>query len=595
MSRKLPEDIFNFTVIFKTLKIVWSASKKHTIVRILLIFANAILPLIPLYLFKLLLDAFSTGEPVIVNDVLYILGGLGGLSLFMILIKNIASYNNSIQSDIITDYMSALLIGKSLKIDLEFYDSDKYHDQFNRAMSQGGTTPITTLTAVTTFFQNLATLLAVVILLFTLHWSIIFILFIITLPVALVRFVYSEKLVELIKIQTQAKRTTGYYKNILTGAGAAKEVRMFSFGKYMLRKFLNLASNLRKERRTLYFKQLRWVSLAQSTEVIATIAALCFIVYKAIHGNMTVGDISFYYLTFQKGQGNVSGLLSSAIQIHKQKLTLNFLYEYLEMDKKVINPITPVPIPNRINSLDILNVNFKYPETSNFVLRNINLSVNKGDIVAIVGENGSGKTTLVKLINRLYDPTDGSIRFNGTDIKNFLIENVRRKTTVIFQDFTSYALTVKENISLSNVFQKPDIKRIREAAKYAEANTFIENLPLKYNTQLKRIFKNGHELSKGQWQKIALARAFYKNGDIIILDEPTSFIDPIAEANIFDNFKKVAKEKILFLVTHRIYNLKLADKILVMDKGQIVEQGSHQELIEIDGLYKKMFDKQDIT
>jgi len=558
------------------------------------VFLNAVLPLIPLYFFKLLLDAFSIGQPVVVNDVIWILVAMGGLSLFMIFIQNVAAYNNSIQSDIITDHMSSLLINKSLQIDLEYYDSDKYHDQFSRAMSQGGTTPIATLGAVTSFFQNLVMLLAVVALLFTLHWSIIFILFIITLPVAYVRFIYSEKLVDLMKTQTQAKRVTGYYKNILTGGSAAKEVRMFSFGKYMLRKFLNLAALLRKERRDLYLEQLRWVSIAQSAEVIATLSALGFIVYKAINGNMTVGDISFYYLAFQKGQGNVSGLMSSAIGLHKQKLTLNFLYEYLGMEKKVLNPPNPIPIPTEINTLEVDNVNFIYPETTKVVLKNINFQAQKGEIIAIVGENGSGKTTLIKLINRLYDPTEGAINYNNTDIKQFTIEDVRRKITVIFQNFTSYALTVKENITLSNVFQKTDFAKIKEAASFAEANKFIEDLPQKYETQLGRAFKNGHELSKGQWQKIALSRAFYKNGDIIVLDEPTSFIDPIAEANIFENFKEVSKDKILVLVTHRIYNLKMADKILVMDKGELVEMGSHAELMSNNSLYKLMFEKQDI-
>lgn len=595
MARALPKNIFDLTVIKETLSIVWEASPRHTIIRITLVFLNAILPFIPIYLFKLLLDAFASGQQVNTNHIIWILVAMGLVSLFTILINNISAYNNSIQSDIITDHMAALLINKSLTIDMEFYDSDKYHDQFSRAMGQGGTKPLAVLNGVTSFFQNLITLLAVLALLITLHWSIIFILFIISVPSAYVRFVYSEKLVQLTEEQTQPGRITGYYKSVLTGKGSAMEVRMFAFGNYLLEKFLNLAKYLRKERRQLYFEQLRWVSFAQSGQVITIIFALGFISYSAINGNMSVGDISMYYMVFQKGQNNLSGLMNSAISLHKQKLTLNYLFEFLGMESKVLDPPTPTPIPENINSVQVENLSFIYPETEKLVLDNISFNISKGELVAIVGENGSGKTTLVKLINRLYDPVSGSISYNNINNKEFAIEDIRRKITVIFQKFMSYALTVKDNITLSNVFQEADIKKIKEAATYAQADKFIEALPLKYDSQLGRNFKNGHELSKGQWQKIALSRAFYKNGDLIILDEPTSFIDPISEEEIFNNFKLVAKDKILVLITHRIYNLKMADKILVLDKGKLVESGNHDSLMQIEnGLYKKMFETQNI-
>lgn len=594
MARELPKDIFEIQVIIDTLKIVWEASRKHTIIRILLVILNAILPLIPLYLFKLLLDACSTGKPVETQNVIYILIAMGALSLFMIVIKNISAYNSSIQSDIITDYMANLMISKSLEIDLEFYDSDTYHDKFSRAMAQGGTKPLAVLGGVTSFFQNLLMLLAIISLLFTLHWSITFILFIITLPVAYIRFIYSEKLIELREEQTQPSRITGYYKSILTGGGSAKEVRMFAFGNYLLDKFLSLAYLLRKERRELYLEQLRWVSIAQSAEIIAMLAALGFIVYKAINGNMSVGDISLYYMAFQKGQGNVGGLMNSAIGLHKQKLTLNYLFEFLQTERKVEDPIYPSLMPEKINNLEVKNLTFIYPETNKIVLNDVSFQAKKGEIIAIVGENGSGKTTLIKLINRLYDPIKGNIFYNNINIKDLSIEELRRKITVIFQNFAAYALTVDENISLSNVFEPKDPKKIKKAAKLSQADKFIQRLPQQYDTQLGRAFKNGHELSKGQWQKIALARAFYKNGDIIVLDEPTSFIDPISEDTIFQNFKTVAKDKILILITHRVYNLKMADKILVMNDGKLVEIGNHNQLIKANGLYRQMFDTQNI-
>jgi len=594
MARELPKDIFEIQVIIDTLKIVWKASRKHTIIRILLVIINSILPLIPLYLFKLLLDSFSTGQPVVVKNVTLIIIAMASLALFSILIKNIAAYNNSIQSDIITDYMSSMMIKKSLDIDIEFFDSDTYHDKFARAMGQGGTKPLAVLGGVTSFFQNLITLIAIIGILFTLHWSIIFILFIITMPVAYVRFLYSEKLISLKETQTQPNRIAGYYKGVLTSVGTASEVRMFSYGNHLLRKFLDLTSFLRKEKRELYLEQLRWVSVAQSAEVIAMLSALGYIVYKAIEGNLTVGDISLYYMAFQKGQGNVSGIMSSAIGLHKQKLTLNYLFEFLYTQKKVKDPEHALPIPEKIEKLKVKDLTFIYPGTTKKVLKDINFEAEKGQIIAIVGENGSGKTTLIKLINRLYDPTSGTINYNDTNIKNFFIEDIRRKITVIFQGFSTYALRIKDNITLANVFEPEDSKKIKWAAELAGADKFVEELPLKYDTQLGRAFKDGHQLSVGQSQKLALSRAFYKNGDIVVLDEPTSFIDPISEEKIFKNFKLVSKEKILILITHRVYNLTMADKILVMDKGNLVEQGDHKELMQKGGIYSQMFESQEI-
>lgn len=592
--RELPKGLFEIQVIIDTLKIVWRASPKHTVIRMVLVMLNAILPLVPIYLFKLLLDAFATGQPVVASHVLWIILGMATIALLSIVLTNIAAYNNSIQSDIITDHMSSLMINKSLNIDLEFYDSDTYHDRFARAMAQGGTKPLAVLGGVTSVLQNGITLLAIIGLLFTLHWSITFILFIITMPVAYVRYLYSEKMITLAEEQTQPGRIASYYKGILTGGAAAGEVRMFAFGKHLLTKFLKLASLLRKERRELYLEQLKWVSIAQSAEIIAMLCALGFIAFKAVQGAMTVGDITMYYMAFKKGQGNVSGVMSSLIGLHQQKLTLNYLFEFLGTETKVSDPEAPAEMPSKIEKLEVKNLHFVYPGTTKEVLTDISFEAEKGEIIAIVGENGSGKTTLIKLINRLYDPVAGSIEYNGTGITNFSVQDVRRKITVIFQNFVTYALTIKDNITLSDVFQPEDPEKIKQAAALAEADKFIERLPSTYDTQLGRAFKDGHQLSQGQAQKLALSRAFYKNGDIIILDEPTSYIDPISEDNIFQNFKAVSGDKILILITHRVYNLTMADRILLLDKGRLVEMGSHRELMAKGGLYREMFESQEI-
>ena len=595
MIRDTAKEIFDFDVIYKTLKIVWICSKRQTIIRIILTFLMALLPLIPLYLFKLLLDSFANFSPNNLSYIINILIGIGFVKLASIIISNLLSYNNSVQGDIVADHMSNILIQKSLQIDLEYFDSDRYHDQFHRAIGQGGTKPLDVLGGVTKLFQNAVSLTAILGLLFSLHWAIAIIIFIITVPVAIVRFIFTEKIVELQKNQTQKNRIAGYYRSVLTGGGNAKEVRIFDFGKQLLSRFLRLAKKLRVERRDLYKQNLKWVSFAQIAEVIAIMSALGFIVYKAIEGRLTVGDISMYYLAFQKGQGNMSGLMSSVISLHKQKLMLSYLFEFLNMGKKIKDPQFPQIFPNTIEKIEIRNVSFTYPETNNQVLNNVSFTASKGEIIAIVGENGSGKTTLVKLINRLYDPIEGAILFNNKDYKFFRIVDIRKNISIIFQNFANYALTVKENIELfRNDNKNKASTKLNKSIESACAKEFIERLPNSVNAKLGRVFKDGHELSKGQWQKIAIARAFYKDAEILILDEPTSFIDPLAEDTIFQNIKKNTKDKITILITHRIYNLKLADKIVVLHRGNLVETGNHETLLAKNGLYAKMFEKQNI-
>ncbi len=587
-----PLKIKNEEVLVESIKIVWQASRKHFIIRIILTLIGAILPLIPIYLFKLFLDAFTSPTGIDTHLIKWLIIAIGIFSILSILVGNISAYNNSIQSDLVIDYMSRIMIDKSLDVDLEFYDSDTYFDQFSRAMSQGGTKPIAVLTGFTSLLQSAVTLLIAIGVLFTLHWSVIVVLIVITIPASYLKLFYSRKIIELQKEQTHQGRISGYYKSVLTGPGTAKEVRIFNYGSYLRDKFLRLTALLRKEKRDLYLKQMTWLSLAQIAQTIVVLSALGYIVYRAINGKFSVGDITMYYLIFQMGQSRFKALMGTTTSLYNQRLTLSYLFEFLNLEKKVIEPQSPVPLTNKVSQITLEDVSFTYPQTKSQVINNISFTADKGELVAIVGENGSGKTTLVKLLARLYDTTKGAIRYNGIDIKDVSVSQLRSKVTILFQQFASYALTVKENIMLSDQSVSEDPNGVIKAARLSTSDKYINELPHQFDTQMGRAFKDGQELSKGQWQKMAMARAIYRNADIMILDEPTSAIDPLSEDEIFQNIKSFAIDKIVFLITHRIYNLRRADKILVLDKGKLVEQGSHDYLMSIDGLYKTMFDKQ---
>jgi len=585
----LSKDLFDFKYTVAILKMVWACSKKLTIARLLLQVLLAILPLAPLYLMKLLLDAFTLDIKPSFEYVIWILMGFAVIKVLTIVVKNAMNYVYLIQSEVVADLMASIVLNKAINIDVEYFDSDAYHDVFSRAIAQSGSRPIATLSAVTGLLQNGISLLAIAALLITLHWAISLILIFIAIPIALIRWHYTNKTVELKVKQTQEERKAYYFHSILSSVEYLKEVRIFNYGKVLLQRFLNLRIQLREARKKLYRNQNFTIALVQGVEALAIISALGFIATQAIRGNISVGDIAMYYGAFQKGQSSINSVLRSLVSINENRMYLNHLFEFLELKQKIIDPENPVTIPAKIESLQFKKVSFTYPETEKQILNSVNFEATKGTILAIVGENGAGKSTIVKLINRFYEPGHGSICFNGIDIKNFKIDDWRSRLTVIFQQFSKYNATVNENIQFADVHAPFDVEKIKQSAGLSQANTFIEKLPDHYETALGRNFKTGHELSGGQWQKMALARAFYKNADIIILDEPTSFIDPLAEEDIFNNLKQLAKDKILILITHRIYNLKMADHILVMENGNIIETGNHESLIAQNGRYKAMF------
>ena len=585
-------NIYNYESLVRTFRIVYNCSKGWFWARILLNILQAVLPLVPLYLLKLLLDAFSESTTPEFNYVLYILIAFAVVQIIQIWASNAMNYVSLVQADLVKDHMSKRIIDQSIKIDLQNFDSDVYHDTYERAVNEAGTRPISFINALSSFFQNMVSLIAVMGLLIALHWSVTIILVVIAIPVVLIRLHYTKSLVKLRVNQTQEERKSNYYKEILTQTAYAKEVRVFNFGEALANRFNDLRNILRDQKKKLYSKRSNSVSLAQSVESAAIVIALAVIVQRAIKGLISVGDIAMYLGVFQKGQSSINNALKATVTIHENRLYLEHLFDFLDLEPVIKSPSSPSALPASFENLKMEHVSFTYPETTNQIFNNFSIEFKKGKLTAIVGENGSGKSTLVKLIQRLYNVDDGKISVDGVNINSFLADDYRNRLSIVFQDFSKYQATASENIQLSDFSENYDLDQIKKAARLARADEFIERLENAYDNQLGREFKNGAELSGGQWQKIAIARAHFRDTEVLILDEPTSFIDPLSEEEIFNEFKQLAKDKIVILITHRVYNLKSADEIIVLDKGKIIEKGTHDELMNLSGTYKEMFDSQ---
>ncbi|MGD9388227.1 MAG: ABC transporter ATP-binding protein, partial [Gammaproteobacteria bacterium] len=372
----------------------------------------------------------------------------------------------------------------------------------------------------------------------------------------------------------------------------AKEVQLFALGPKLLQRYREIFRKLYREDRNLTLRRDGWGFVFGLLGTLTLYGAYAWVAFTTIAGRITLGQMTMYMMLFRQGQAAVSASLSAISGMYEDNLYLSTLYEYLE---------TPVPEragelqhgPDPADGVRFDRVSFTYPGAETPALRDIDLHIAPGESLALVGENGSGKTTLIKLLAGLYTPTSGRILLDGQDLREWDPEALRRRIGVIFQDFARYQFTVGENIGAGDVTHFEDQPRWEQAASEGMALPFIETLPGRFDTQLGKWFKDGRELSGGQWQKIALARAFMRSGaDILVLDEPTAAMDAAAEAKIFEHFRQLTRNRIAILISHRFSTVRMADQIVVIDGGQIIERGSHAELMALDGHYAHLFSLQ---
>jgi ATP-binding cassette subfamily B protein len=318
-----------------------------------------------------------------------------------------------------------------------------------------------------------------------------------------------------------------------------------------------------------------------------------YLVYQAIGGKSTLGDLAMYYQAFQRVQGSLQGILSSLAGLYEDNLFLSNLYEFLDLKRTVIEPVHARPVPQPMQRGIALNhVSFQYPAGTRKVFEDISLTIRPGEVVALVGENGSGKTTLIKLLCRLYDPTDGTITIDGVDLRQFETKALRHEIAIIFQDYAHYHLTARENIWFGNTALSPNDERVIAAARRSGADGVISALPHGYDTILGKRFANGEELSIGEWQKVALARVFMRDAQIIVLDEPTSSMDAKAEYEAFQSFRQLVSGRTAILISHRFSTVRMADRIYVLKQGSVIEGGTHEELVSMGGTYAQLFEMQ---
>jgi ATP-binding cassette, subfamily B, bacterial len=580
------------------LRLVWQSSPGWTIARIALLITQGILPLLSIYLTKLIVDSVTTGltapdKIAAFYQVLTLLILAGVVTVISGLCTSLGEFVNMAHSMRVNNYMQGIIHTKSIEADLEYYENAQYFDALQRAQQEAPYRPPQILNRLAQVGQNGISLVAMVGLLLSLHWGIIGVLMIAALPAVWVRVKQSQIMYDWQRKRTAMERQSQYLGLMLTGELFAKEIRLFGLGSFFSEWYQRIREQIYQERLDISKQKALANFMAQAFAGVLIFAIYSFIIFQTIQGTLRLGDLVLYYQALQRGQLNISGLLTGLSGLYEDNLFLANLYEFLDLKPNLVDPIHPKPFPETIKTGIVFNqVSFQYANSTRQALNDISLTLEPGKTIALVGENGCGKTTLIKLLCRLYDPTSGSITIDGIDIRHFEIADLRQHVSVIFQDYAKYHFTAFENIWLGNVEVPRGDEKIKAAALRSGADQVIQQLPQGYETILGKLFDQGEELSIGQWQKIALARAFLRSSQLIILDEPTSAMDPKAEYEVFKQFRQLIKDQSAILITHRLSTVKMADCIYVMDQGSIVERGTHQELMEQRGTYAHLFETQ---
>ncbi|MCS6804397.1 MAG: ABC transporter ATP-binding protein [Acidobacteriota bacterium] len=590
LTVKLSGAMTQLPYIPQALALVWSAARPWTIAWAVLLIAQGLLPVALVHLTQNVVDsmvaAMNAGgqwqalEPalrwvIVMALVLLLIEGL----------ESVMAWIRATQSELVSDHVSGLIHDKAVSLDMAFYETPDYYDRLYRARIDAISRPVALLENVGSLAQNGITLIAMAGVLMRFGWWVPLLLIVSTLPAFHVVLQSAMHRHQWRVRNTTDQRRTRYYDYMLTSQETAAELRLFALGDHFKTAFQSLRQRLRGESAQLARREAMARFAAGGMAIVAICGAMGWMVWQAARGLVTLGNVALFYQAFNQGQRVMRTLLGQAGDTYSNILFLENLFEFLGLQSQVTDPIAPAATPAALREgIRFEQVTFRYPGSQQPALADFNLSVDAGQIAAIVGANGAGKSTLIKLLCRFYDPEAGRVTIDGTDIRQWPLIELRRLITVLFQEPVHYHTTAAENIAIGDLAAAPNMSQIEAAAAAAGADAPIRRLPDGYQTVLGKWF-GGAELSVGEWQRVALARAFIRQAPIIILDEPTSAMDSWAEADWLARFRQLAAGHTAIVITHRFTTAMQADVIHVMDNGRIIESGSHEQLLAQGGRY----------
>ena len=548
----------------------------------------SILPFGGYFFLKELLDIIedNTQEPFT-----WPLLGLAGIWLLHPGLQNILQYRLETTELKVQQHLTSLILGKSAGMPLAYYEDPGFFDTLHRAQEESAYRPTLILQACLTLLQGAAGASLALSILIQHAWWLGLIFTATLLPAVYLKIYYSHKLYEDQLATTGLRRKAWYIQQVITAKRWAQELRIFQFAIAWQTKYREIAKNLLDRQSHILWQRTQGSLLTQGFETLVLVGALYFFVRQAWAGLISLGTLVLMVQVLQRGQGALQMVLSSLVQLYHNHLFARHIYQFLHLESPKKN-IPLVPPPQVIETIKLSGVSFQYPFNNTLTINNLSLSWQRGELLAMVGKNGSGKSTLMKLLSQFYPEYQGRIDINGEDLRNFDEEGWRKKISVVLQDYGMYQITAGENIQLGSIDVSRSAEEMDEAAKTSGILETVSGWPQGFDTVLGKEYVSGKELSGGQWQRLAISRALYKNADVLILDEPTSAIDALTEYRMLSEIKTQYAQRFLLLITHRLHNLRLADRIIVLENGQICESGTYQELIQKQGHFYALFQHQ---
>ena len=509
-------------------------------------------------------------------------------------VGNLESSVTHIAGEKVVSYIKLQIMKKSEEIDLAAYDMPEFYEKLENANREAGMRPVQILSATFRMVSTLIGLVSYVIIISAAFPIAALCIIVVSIPSAAVSFVYRHKHFKYMRHRSKERRQMNYYSEIMVNKDVVKEIRMFDLGPTFVKKYRQVFDGYYVGIRKLVAHESIWTGVMAIVSSVVNCIFYAFIALGVFSGNYMIGDYSLYTGALSSIASSVGSVIGISATIYEGTLFIDNLITFMNADKRIFAPKTAKKINRGVpHSIEFKNVSFSYPGVDRKVIKNVSFVLEPGETTVLVGLNGAGKTTLIKLLTRLYDPSEGEILLDGVNIKEYDPKDLYKMFGIIFQDFGKYACTVSENIMFGEIEAERNDERIRDSADSANADDFIERLPVGYETPLMRIFeRDGIELSIGQWQKLAIARAFYSDSDVLILDEPTASLDAIAEQEIYSQFEALRKDKTTIFVSHRLSSATTASKIIVLEYGELIEMGNHKELMAKEGRYYELFSTQ---
>ena len=589
----------------RAFELVWHAHQTATLTMAGLTLVGALIPVAQAYVGKLIVDAVvaavsagnggvqQTAEDALRSVLPFLLAEFA-LIMTSAAIAQIRSLAEHILHARYNLEINSRIIRKALALDLSHFENAEYYDKLQNARREADFRALGIINGGFLVVQNVITLLSFAVALLAFNPLIALLLFIATIPSFIAQNKYSKVQFRLLTWRAPESRRMNYLEHVLTVDNSVKEVKLFGLGEPLLQRYNDMFWKIFEEDEHLARRR-SWISVIWG--MVASVSyygAYAWVIYAFVARQIRIGTGLVFYLTlFRSSQGTFQGLFDNVNRLFENGLFMDNLFSFLDLAPQMAVAEHPLPMPAKIRQgLEFRHVWFRYPGREDWALRDLNLSIAAGEKIALVGQNGAGKTTLIKLMTRLYDPTEGQILLDGVDLREYDLDELRQRVGVIFQDFVKYQLSVKENIGFGQIDRLNDTARVASSAERGGADTVVAELPEGMDTMLGRWFEKGHELSGGQWQKIALSRAFMRDGEVLVLDEPTSALDAEREYEIFQRFRDLTEGKIAVLISHRFSTVRMADRIAVIENGQISELGSHAELLAYGGAYARLFEMQ---